>query len=437
MDKERQIIHMDQDAFFVSVELRKNPDLIGKPVIVGGSSDRGVVTSCSYEARKFGVHAAMPGRMAKQLCPQAIFVRGNMDDYSKASHEITEIIAGRVPLFEKASIDEHFIDMTGMDRFFGCMKFASELRQTILKEMGLPISFGLSVNKTVSKIVTNECKPNGEREIPFPEVRPFLNPLAVHKIPGIGDATYKKLSEMGVRKIQTLAEIPQDLMFKILGQHGLGLSLKANGIDLSPVVPYRERKSIGTQTTFESDSMDISKMKAILTGMVTNLTFDLRSQQKLTSCITVTIRYSNFETVTQQARIPYTALDSFLIDKAHDLFKKLYTKRMLLRLIGVKLSHLVSGFEQIGLYHTSEEEYDLYQAMDKVRNHYGVESVVKACIVKPPQKDENDKVIKYNPRKKKGKIKIEEENEEDKTRKKSRIRTFINSDLGTATKLDG
>ncbi|WP_317130422.1 DNA polymerase IV [Pedobacter frigidisoli] len=437
VDKERQIIHMDQDAFFVSVELRKNPDLIGKPVIVGGSSDRGVVTSCSYEARKFGVHAAMPGRMAKQLCPQAIFVRGNMDDYSKASHEITEIIAGRVPLFEKASIDEHFIDMTGMDRFFGCMKFASELRQTILKEMGLPISFGLSVNKTVSKIVTNECKPNGEREIPFPEVRPFLNPLAVHKIPGIGDATYKKLSEMGVRKIQTLAEIPQDLMFKILGQHGLGLSLKANGIDLSPVVPYRERKSIGTQTTFESDSMDISKMKAILTGMVTNLTFDLRSQQKLTSCITVTIRYSNFETVTQQARIPYTALDSFLIDKAHDLFKKLYTKRMLLRLIGVKLSHLVSGFEQIGLYHTSEEEYDLYQAMDKVRNHYGVESVVKACIVKPPQKDENDKVIKYNPRKKKGKIKIEEENEEDKTRKKSRIRTFINSDLGTATKLDG
>ncbi|WP_367890472.1 DNA polymerase IV [Pedobacter mucosus] len=434
---ERQIIHMDQDAFFVSVELRKNPDLVGKPVIVGGSSDRGVVTSCSYEARKYGVHAAMPGRMAKQLCPQAIFVRGNMDDYSKASHEITEIISERVPLFEKASIDEHFIDMTGMDRFFGCMKFASELRQTIIKEMGLPISFGLSVNKTVAKIGTNECKPNGEREIPFPEVRPFLNPLAVHKIPGIGDATYKKLSEMGVRKIQTLAEIPRDLMFKILGQHGLGLSQKANGIDLSPVVPYRERKSIGTQTTFESDSMDISKMKAILSGMVTNLTFDLRSQQKLTACITVTIRYSNFETVTQQARIPYTALDSFLINKAHDLFKKLYSKRMLLRLIGVKLSHLVSGFEQIGLYHTSEVEYDLYQAMDKVRAHYGIESVVKACIVKGPERDKNGKVIKFNPRKKIAENKLGDENENVEERKKSRIRTFINSDLGTATKLDG
>jgi len=436
MDKEKQIIHMDQDAFFVSVELRKNPKLIGKPVIVGGNSDRGVVTSCSYEARKFGVHAAMPGRMAKQLCPQAIFVRGNMDDYSKASHEITEIIADRVPLFEKASIDEHYIDMTGMDKFFGCMKFSSELRQTIIKETGLPISFGLSVNKTVSKIVTNECKPNGEKEIPFPEVRDFLNPLAVHKIPGIGDATFKKLSEMGVRKIQTLAEIPQDLMFKILGQHGLGLWQKANGIDFSPVVPYRERKSIGTQTTFESDSMDISKMKAILSGMVTNLTYELRSQQKLTACITVTIRYSNFETVTQQSRIPYTALDSFLITKAHDLFKKLYAKRMLLRLIGVKLSHLVSGFEQIGLYHTSEEEYDLYQAMDKVRNHYGIESVVKACIVKGPERDENGKVIKYNPRK--NKIKNHKEGETDNTeeRKKSRIRTFINAELGTATKLD-
>ncbi|RYD72118.1 MAG: DNA polymerase IV [Sphingobacteriales bacterium] len=423
MERGKQIIHMDQDAFFVSVELRKNPKLIGKPVIVGGSSDRGVVTSCSYEARKFGVHAAMPGRTARILCPQAIFVKGNMDDYSKASHEITEIIADRVPLFEKASIDEHYIDMTGMDRFFGCMKFASDLRQKIITETGLPISFGLSVNKTVAKVVTNECKPNGEMEILFPEVRPFLNPLSVNKIPGIGNATYRKLSEMGVRKIETLADIPQELMFKILGDHGLSLLQKARGIDLSPVVPYRERKSIGTQTTFENDSMDVNKMKSIITGMVTNLTFELRSQQKLTACITVTIRYSNFETVTQQARIPYTALDSFLIAKAHDLFQKLYSKRMLLRLVGVKFSHLVNGFEQIGLYHTSEEEYGLYQAMDRVRKQFGVASVVKACIVSKPARDEQNKVVKYNPRSK-----------ADEERKKSRIRTFINSDISSGTK---
>jgi len=171
-------------------------------------------------------------------------------------------------------------------------------------------------------------------------------------------------------------------------------------------------------------------MKAILTGMITNLTFELRSQQKLTACITVTIRYSNFETVTQQARIPYTALDSFLITKAHDLFKKLYSKRMMLRLIGVKLSHLVSGFEQIGLYHTSEEEYDLYQAMDKVRKSYGVGSVVKACIVNQPEKDKNGKVVKYNPRLKK----IEKEKGKEE-KKKSRIRTYINSDVSQANKL--
>lgn len=430
MQKDKHIIHMDQDSFFVSVEVRKNTALLGKPVIIGGSSDRGVVASCSYEARKFGVHSAMPARTARLLCPQAIFLRGNMDEYSKASHEITEIIAQRVPLFEKASIDEHYIDMTGMDRFFGSMKFASELRKTLIKETGLPISFGLSVNKTVAKVVTNECKPSGQMEITYPEVRPFLNPLSIHKIPGIGHQTYKKLSEMGVRKIETLAEIPKNLMYKILGDNGLNLWQKANGIDLSPVVPYRERKSIGTQTTFETDSMDIAKMKAILNGMVTNLTYELRNQQKLTACITVTIRYSDFETVTQQARIPYTSLDSLLIDKAHNLFNKLYSKRMLLRLIGVKLSHLVSGFEQIGLYHTSEEEYDLYQAMDKVRNHYGVESVVKACIVKTPPRDKNNRVIKYNPRKKK----LADEKSEAG---KSRIRTFINSDTGSTTKLDG
>ncbi|WP_421939934.1 DNA polymerase IV [Pedobacter sp.] len=427
MEKDRQIIHMDQDAFFVSVEMKKNPGLIGKPVIIGGGGDRGVVASCSYEARKYGIHSAMPGRTAKLLCPQAIFLRGNMEEYSKASHEITEIIAERVPLFEKASIDEHYIDMTGMDRFFGCMTFATELREKIMKETGLPISFGLSVNKTVAKIATNESKPDGHKHVPFLEVQPFLNPLAVHKIPGIGHATYKKLSEMGVRHIETLTQIPQQLMFKILGQHGLSLWQKANGIDLAPVLPYRERKSIGTQATFENDTMDIAKLKSIITGMVTGLTFQLRNQKKLTACITVTIRYTNFETVTQQERIPYTSLDSILIQKAHHLFEKVYSKRMLLRLIGVKLSHLVNGYEQIGLYDVSEEEYSLYQAMDKVRNNFGDEAVVKACIVTQPPRDQNNKVIKYNPRKKK--IALDQITEEGETendhRKRSKIRSFM------------
>ena len=379
MDK--QIIHIDQDAFFVSVELLKNSSLVGKPVIIGGTSDRGVVASCSYEARKFGIHSAMPSRMARQLCPHAIFIRGNMEEYSKYSHIVTDILQEKVPVLEKASIDEHYIDMTGMDRFYGCMKFAHELRLQVIKETGLPLSFGLSVNKTVSKIATNECKPNGERQVPLDQVQPFLNPLSIKKIPGLGQATYIKLSEMGVRFIYTLSQIPQEQLFKVLGNNGTSLWQKAHGIDNSPVLPYREQKSIGTQSTFETDSIDTHTIKQLITSMVTDLCFQLRAQRKLTACITITIRYSNFETHTQQAKIPYTTLDSFLIGKAKELFDKLYNRRMLLRLVGVKFSQLVSGHEQINLYSASEEQYKLYQAMDRIRNRFGDKAVKLASTI--------------------------------------------------------
>ncbi|SDN01305.1 DNA polymerase-4 [Daejeonella rubra] len=381
MLKDKQIIHIDQDAFFVSVELLKNSSLAGKPVIIGGTSDRGVVASCSYEARKFGIHSAMPSRMARQLCPHAIFIRGNMEEYSKYSHIVTDILQEKVPVLEKASIDEHYIDMTGMDRFYGCMKFAHELRLHVMKETGLPLSFGLSVNKTVSKIATNECKPNGERQVPLDEVQPFLNPLSIKKIPGLGQATYIKLSEMGVRFIYTLSQIPQEQLFKVLGNNGTSLWQKAHGIDNSPVLPYREQKSIGTQSTFETDSIDTHTIKQLITSMVTDLCFQLRAQRKLTACITITIRYSNFETHTQQAKIPYTTLDSFLISKAKELFDKLYNRRMLLRLVGVKLSQLVSGHEQISLYSASEEQYKLYQAMDRIRNRFGEKAVKLASTI--------------------------------------------------------
>ena len=379
MDK--QIIHIDQDAFFVSVELLKNSSLVGKPVIIGGTSDRGVVASCSYEARKFGIHSAMPSRMARQLCPHAIFIRGNMEEYSKYSHIVTDILQEKVPVLEKASIDEHYIDMTGMDRFYGCMKFAHELRLQVMKETGLPLSFGLSVNKTVSKIATNECKPNGERQVPLDQVQPFLNPLSIKKIPGLGQATYIKLSEMGVLFIYTLSQIPQEQLFKVLGNNGTSLWQKAHGIDHSPVLPYREQKSIGTQSTFETDSIDTHTIKQLITSMVTDLCFQLRAQRKLTACITITIRYSNFETHTQQTKIPYTTLDSFLIGKAKELFDKLYNRRMLLRLVGVKFSQLVSGHEQINLYSASEEQYKLYQAMDRIRNRFGDKAVKLASTI--------------------------------------------------------
>jgi DNA polymerase-4 len=382
MQQDKHIIHMDQDAFFVSVEVRKNSDLIGKPVIIGGSSDRGVVASCSYEARKFGVHSAMPSRMAKQLCPHAVFIRGNMDEYSKASHEITDILKSRVPLIEKASIDEHYIDMTGMDRFHGCMRYAHELRATVIKETGLPISFGLSVNKTVSKMATNECKPNGELNVIKPEVVPFLNPLSIRKIPGLGEKTFIRLSDMGIKKIQTLSMVSPDHMQALLGKNGLSLLQKSKGIDYSPVIPYSEAKSIGTQSTFKSDSIDIEMIGNLLVSMVMDIAFQLREQKKLCACITLTIRYSDFEDVTKQAAIPYTALDSVLIAKAKDLFRQLFQKRKLIRLVGVRLSNLVTGFEQIDLYSQSQEQISLYQALDKIRHRFGSKAISIASTMK-------------------------------------------------------
>jgi DNA polymerase-4 len=381
MGEEKQIIHMDQDAFFVSVEVKKDSSLIGKPVIIGGTSDRGVVTSCSYEARKYGVHSAMSSRMARMLCPHAVFIRGNMDEYSKASHQITNILRERVPLIEKASIDEHYIDMTGMDRFHSTQKYAHELRELVIKETGLPISFGLSVNKTVSKMATNECKPNGEKNVAQAEVQPFLNPLSIRKIPGLGEKTFVKLSDMGIKKIYTLAQIHPDQMSFLLGRSGLSLLQKAKGIDNSPVIPYSEQKSIGTQCTFHADSIDIEMINNLLIAQVMDVAFQLRDKKKLAACVTVTIRYANFETETRQAAIPYTSLDSVLIAAAKDLFKKMYNRRMLLRLVGLRLSNLVSGFEQIDLYSESQEQYSLVQALDKIRRRFGQDAVTRAAVM--------------------------------------------------------
>lgn len=378
---DKHIIHMDQDAFFVSVEIRKNTSLIGKPVIIGGTTDRGVVASCSYEARKFGVHSAMSSRVARMLCPHAIFIRGSMEEYSKASHEVTDILRERVPLLEKASIDEHYIDMTGMDRFHGTLKYAHGLRQLVTRETGLPISFGLSINKTVSKMATNECKPNGELNVEKPAVQSFLNPLSIRKIPGLGNKTFVKLSDMGIKKIHTLAQVHPDQIQALLGKNGLSLLQKAKGIDHSPVVPCTEQKSIGTQCTFRADTIDIASINSLIAAMVMELAFELRRKQKLTACVAVTIRYANFEDVTRQAAIPYTSLDGALTGKAQELFRQVYQKRMLLRMVGVRFSNLVGGHEQMGLFTGPRERYGLYQAMDRIRLRFGEKAVTMASAM--------------------------------------------------------
>ena len=368
---------MDLDTFFVSVERLLNRELVNKPILIGGVSDRGVVASCSYESRMFGVHSGMPMKMARILCPEAITLRGNTANYSKFSEMVTEIIKEDVPLYEKASIDEFYIDMTGMDRFFDSYKMAVELRERIIRETHLPISFGFASSKTVAKMATNEVKP-GKLRIETGQEKPFLAPLSVKKIPMVGDKTYQTLFSLGLRRIRTVQEMPIKLMEKALGLSGVSIWKKANGIDNSPVIPYSERKSISTERTFERDTINVSKLRGIITAMIENLTFQLRKGEKLTSCITVKIRYSDFNTHTKQVRIPYTAADHLLIPKALDLFEKLYNRRLLVRLVGVRCSHLVGGGYQINLFDDAEEMINLYQAMDHVRKRYGARSVMLA-----------------------------------------------------------
>jgi DNA polymerase IV len=378
---DRSVIHMDLDAFFVSVECKLHPELLGKPLIVGGSSQRGVVAACSYETRRFGVHSAMPMRLALQLCPDAKVVSGDMEAYSKYSHLVTEVIADSAPAFEKASIDEFYVDASGMDRFFGAFKWAVELQTKIVKESGLPISMAMSVNKTVSKITTGEYKPKAQKQIPPGTERDFLAPLAVDKMPGIGSHTASFLHDMGVHDLATLRSMPVKFLVGAFGKHGISMWNKANGIDPTPVVQYSEQKSISTECTFEEDTIDTKKLKTILTAMVEKIAFKLREQKKLTSCITVKIRYSNFDTETKQVRIPYTSSDQVILRIVTELFEKLYSRRMLLRLVGVRLSDLVYGSHQIDLFQDTEEHINLYDRIDHIKHRFGSDKIMRASTI--------------------------------------------------------
>ena len=375
---ERAILHMDLDSFFVSVECLKNSAFLGKPLLIGGTSNRGVVASCSYEARRFGVHSAMPMKMALRLCPQAIVLRGDMDSYTQYSHDVTQVIADQSPIYEKASIDEFYLDISGMDKYFGCYKWSLELRQRITKETGLPISFGLSVNKLVSKVGTGEAKPNGTRQIDPGVEKEFLAPLAVAKIPGVGKETHKKLSFMGVRDIRTLSFIPPRLLEREFGQHGRSLWEKANAIDRSPVVPSHEQKSMSKERTFTEDTLDLRYKPNLQLDMTDKLAFELRNDKKLTSCITVKIRYADFNTYTKQRQIPYTANDNVLTRHVLDLFDQLFERRQLIRLIGVKFSGLVSGSYQIDLFEDTIEQIELLKQMDHIRKRFGSGAVMRA-----------------------------------------------------------
>ncbi len=382
MPPQRYIAHLDLDSFFVSVEVLNDPTLKGKAVIVGGSKDRGVVTTCSYEARKFGVRSAMPMKKAMQLCPHAILVRGTRGEYSKYSRMVTEIIAAKAPLFEKASIDEFYIDLTGMDRFFDPFQWTIDLRNEIIDKTGLPISFGLATNKMIAKIATDEAKPNGYLFVEPGMEKAFLAPLAVNKFSGVGEQTFLQLKEMGIHTVQQLYDTPVSVLEKSLGKYGADLHRKSQGIHQGEVHPYHEAKSISTENTFEENKWDVDFLLAELVRMTEKISFELRQDEKLAGCIAVKIRYPDFETTSRQTTINYTFRDDELIPVAIDLFHKLYRNGQPVRLLGVRLSELTNHAVQGSLFDDAERKNNLYKAIDSVKNQFGKSLLQKARTVK-------------------------------------------------------
>ena len=372
------IAHLDMDSFFVEVELLKAPELRGKTVIVGGDAVRGIVTTCSYEARKFGVHSAMAMKQAIRLCPHAIILPGHYSEYVKASAEVTEIIASKAPLFEKASIDEFYIDLSGMDKYFDPLKWMIELREFISAKTGLPLSFGIGNNKMVAKMATNEAKPKGFLQVTPGSEKEFLAPLEVGKIPGVGPQLEHILKYHGFNYIRDIQNVPSEKLEKIFGKSGVDLWNRANASDTSIVNPNREQKSVSKENTFESDIADIPFLMGEIVRMSEQIAYELRKNETSTGCITIKIKYSNFEVATRQVSIPHTSAEDEIIPVAKALFLQLYKSRHTVRLLGVRASNLFKGSIQTNLFQNTSDKSNLYKAIDEVKNRFGGDAVFRA-----------------------------------------------------------
>ena len=382
---QRYIAHFDLDSFFVSVEMLLDPSLLGKAVVVGGSKDRGVVTTCSYEARKFGVRSAMPMRKAMELCPHAIIVKSSYGQYAKYSAWVTNIIAANAPLYEKASIDEFYIDLTGMDTFFNPLEWTIKLRQTIMDETALPISFGLATNKLVAKIATDEAKPNGYLFVTPGKEKEFLAPLPVEKLGGVGKKSHQTLLGLGIYTIGDILKYDGMLLEKALGKWGTQLIRQANGLSDSVVSPHRESKSISAENTFEENTSDLEILLAQLVGQAERVAYELRQEKKYATCVAIKFRNANFETSTRQITIPATIADSDIIKAATDLFTKLYVPGTMVRLLGVRLAGLTNTGAQTNLFDNKTEQHALYDAIDAVKNKFGKSVLRKARTIKKPK----------------------------------------------------
>lgn len=380
----RRILHVDMDMFFVSVEEVLDPSLKGKPVIVGGSSERrGVVAAASYAVRKYGVHSAMPIAKAKRLCPHAIFLRGSHQRYSDYSARVFEILRRYSPLVEPMSLDEAFVDLTGCERLHGpVLTSAEKIRNEIREVLGLNASIGIASNKLLAKVASAYCKPNGMLWIvPGMEQR-FLAPLPIRRVPGIGPKSGAELQRMGVKSVGDLARLPLELLEEVYGKWGVSLYRKARGISDSPVISETEGpRSISRETTLETDLTDPLLLESTLSYLTEKAASQLRENKLFAHTVTLKLRYSDFKTVTRSKTLEIpTAEDHILFKTCAGLFRKLFTHHMRVRLIGIAFTSLTAHpYRQEDLFDGKGGQCldDLYQGIDHIRHKYGFKSILR------------------------------------------------------------
>lgn len=384
------IIHCDLDAFYAAVEQRDNPVLRGRPVIVGGRPDsRGVVATCSYEARRFGVKSAMPLAQARRLCPEAVFLPVDIKRYAEASRQVFEIFSRFTPDIEPLSIDEAFLDVTGSLTIFGSAeRMAQDIKRIVQAEVGLIISTGISYNKFLAKLATDLCKPDGMKTIRREEAVGVLSPLPVSRLWGVGARTQQSLKRLGIETIGDLANTPPEVLEKHLGQSGPFFWELAHGIDRRRVETEREMKSIGREITFDQDIDDPDLLEGYLLQFSHLLGRRLRRARMEARTVTIKIRYQDFKTINRSKSLSeYTANSTVLYETASLLFRQLSRDRRKIRLIGVSVSNLRSleTLQQGSLFAedaTSRSE----EVLDRINERFGENTVIKANLLPPPDK---------------------------------------------------
>ena len=372
----RCIFHIDLDAFFVSVEQVLNPELKGKPVIVGGDPEhRGVVASASYEARSFGIHAGMPSITARRLCPQAIFIQSHFSLYRDASAKFMKILGDFSPHIEPLGFDEAYLDVTGYEDAYGSpRRLALAIKERIHNELKITASVGIATCKVVAKIASDICKPDGLQEIAPGKEQAFLNPLPVAKLPGVGKKTEQSLKEMRITTIGALASLPLDTIKRRFGVTGTALHSYARGLDDREVETPGEAKSISQELTFAHDTLDRSFLEAKLHNLCQEVCQDLRSQNKRTKCVAIKLRYADFKTITRQVTLEEASdVTEVISATAQQLLSKALAQRgKPVRLIGIRISSLVSEGKQLPMFDSGTKKPEhLDEAIDKIRGKYG------------------------------------------------------------------